>query len=94
VRRCLDRPKRAADSSLEPNTVREEHRIRFLLQRDGLPATIAWVRRTLRIYRIAVLDKSHYASSSVFRKGFIESYCDFKRWLREAHAYGASDDPS
>ena len=34
----------------------EDDRIRFLLERDGLKATIAWVWRTLRIYRAAVLD--------------------------------------
>jgi hypothetical protein len=62
-------------------TMAEEDRIRFLLQRDGLEPTIAWVTRTRRIYRTAVLDKGHFASSGVFRRRFIESYCAFKRWL-------------
>ena len=66
--------------------MREDARIRFLLERDGLQATAAWVRRTLRIYRRAVLDKSHHGSSDGFRRGYIESYCDFKRWLERAHA--------
>jgi hypothetical protein len=70
--------------------VREDARIRFLLERDGLEATAAWVRRTLRIYRGAVLDKSHHASSDGFRRGYIESYCDFKRWLERTHASGAA----
>ncbi len=68
--------------------MREDHRIRFLLQRDGESATAAWVRRTLKSYRAAVLDKKHYASSPDYRRGFIESYCDFKRWLAQMHAYG------
>ena len=73
--------------------VTEEGRIRFLLGRDGEAETIAWVRRALRIYRAAVLGKPHYARSSVFRRGFIESYCDFKRWLCRMHAYGELNRP-
>jgi hypothetical protein len=70
--------------------MREDARIRFLLGRDGEAATIVWVRRTLGIYRAAVLDKSHHASSSTFRPGYIGSYCDFKRWLSDRRAYGGS----
>jgi hypothetical protein len=70
--------------------VSEAHRIDFLLRRDGLEATIAWVWRTLRIYRAAVLDKNHHASSAAFRPNFIQSCCDFRRWLSEMHAY---DEP-
>lgn len=71
----------------------EELRIRFLRQRDGDAATIAWVKRTLAIYRSAVLDKSHHASTVAFRRGYIESYCEFKRWLGLMHAYGMSRLP-
>lgn len=70
--------------------VSEESRIRFLRQRDGDAAAIAWVKRTLAIYRSAVLDKSHHASTAGFRRGYIESYCEFKRWLVLMHAYGTS----
>lgn len=56
-------------------------RIGFLLQRDGLEATIAWVRRTVRIYRRAVLDERNYASTQEYRRAFIRAYCEFKRWL-------------
>jgi hypothetical protein len=38
----------------------------------------------MRIYRKAVLNRHHFASSSEYRRGFIESYCDFKRWLASA----------
>ena len=66
--------------------VGEKDRIDFLVRRDGFDATLLWVRRTLRIYRAAVLDKNHHASSTVFRPYFIRSCCDFRRWLHEMHA--------
>lgn len=59
----------------------EEHRIAFLLARDGPEQTIDWVRRTMRIYRRAVLEGSHFASTDDWRRKFIMSYCEFKRWL-------------
>ncbi len=65
----------------EPRLKHEGDRIAFLLRRDGENATIEWVRRTMRIYRRAVLGGDHFATSGAFRRGFIESYCDFKRWL-------------
>jgi hypothetical protein len=71
----------------------EEVRIRFLVLRDGEAQAIAWVKRTLRIYRSAVLDDNHYAHSGAFRHGFIESYCDLKQWLTHMHTYGDSSDP-
>jgi hypothetical protein len=60
---------------------RERDRIALLLGRDGEKATIEWVRRTMRIYRRAVLGADHFAGTGASRRGFIESYCDFKRWL-------------
>lgn len=59
----------------------EGGRIAFLLARDGLNATIHWVQRTMVIYRRAVLNSAHFAGTAGYRRGFIESYCDFKRWL-------------
>jgi hypothetical protein len=59
----------------------EEGRIAFLIQRDGLAATVTWVRRTMHIYRRAVLDRKGFAGSDRFRRQFIVSYCDFKHWL-------------
>ncbi len=67
----------------------EAPRIAFLLQRDGIAATHEWVRRTIKIYRRAVLDKGdtnrqpHFASTRDFRARFIRSYCEFKAWLKE-----------
>jgi len=61
--------------------VSEQGRIKFLIRRDGLERAIDWVNRTMRIYRRAVLDKRHFASGGGYRRKFIESYCEFKRWL-------------
>jgi hypothetical protein len=59
----------------------EKGRIEFLVQRDGLAAATEWVRRTLGIYRRAVLDTRHHASAQEYRAKFIQSYCSFKSWL-------------
>ena len=59
----------------------EEGRIAFLVQRDGRDAALEWVSRTRRIYRRAILNGRHHASTQEYRRKFIESYCDFKRWL-------------
>jgi hypothetical protein len=45
-----------------------------------------WVRRTLRIYRRAVLDRTGFARTGHYRHGYIRSYCDFKRWLERIEA--------
>ncbi|HCE10250.1 MAG TPA: hypothetical protein DIT28_02810 [Oxalobacteraceae bacterium] len=61
----------------------EAARIAFLVDRDGTAAANEWVRRTLRIYRSSVLNRAHFASSREYRRGFIESYLSFKRWLAQ-----------
>jgi hypothetical protein len=83
VREAADR------GSIEDRIPVESGRIRFLLRRDGLAATLAWVASTMRIYRAAVLDPDHHASSALYRRGYIASYCDFKRWLAHVHACDA-----
>ena len=59
----------------------DEGRIEFLVQRDGLAAATQWVRRTVGIYRRAVLDPRHHASTQAYRAKFIQAYCIFKSWL-------------
>lgn len=59
----------------------ESDRIALVGKRDGKDAAIEWVQRTMRIYRRAILDHRHFASTGEYRLRFIESYCDFKRWL-------------
>ncbi|SEA64533.1 MAG: hypothetical protein EPN73_23995 [Paraburkholderia sp.] len=61
--------------------MKEDQRIAFLVTRDGMTAAVTWVRRTMIIYRSAVLAKSHYASGQLYRREFIEAYCAFKKWL-------------
>lgn len=59
----------------------ERFRIAFLVARDGEAAAVAWVRRTLAIYRRAVLDRKHFASTPDYRRLFLASCADFRRWL-------------
>lgn len=59
----------------------EAERIGLLLERDGPDATRAWVERTLAIYRRAVLDPAHFASSPDYRRLYLLSCADFRRWL-------------
>ena len=59
----------------------EAGRIAFLLGRDGEAQTLAWVRRTLGIYRRAVLDPRHFASTAGYRRQYLASCADFRRWL-------------
>ena len=60
----------------------EGKRIGLLLERDGATATRDWVKRTLAIYRRAVLDPSHFASRPEYRRDYLASCADFRRWLR------------
>jgi len=80
----------------------EADRIALLVARDGEEATIAWVKRTLAIYRRAVLDPAHFASLPEYRREFLASCADFRRWLaarrrddarREARRGAAGDVP-
>ncbi|MGH9930210.1 MAG: hypothetical protein ACREA9_13440 [Pyrinomonadaceae bacterium] len=59
----------------------ERERIDFLLRRDGPQMAVKWVTNTMRIYRSAVLNKRHFASTGEYRRKFIEAYCEFKHWL-------------
>jgi hypothetical protein len=66
----------------------EAARIEFLLQREGHASTVIWVRRTLAIYRRAVLDHRHFAHTADYRAKFIASYLDFRHWLAANGGYG------
>jgi len=74
----------------------EQVRIDFLVQRDGVDSAVEWVRRTMRIYRQAVLNKRHFASTPDYRPKFIASYCSFKAWLARIGAERSSvrENPS
>ncbi|HEX7043897.1 MAG TPA: hypothetical protein VF203_04715 [Burkholderiales bacterium] len=60
----------------------ERKRIEFLLQRDGLEATRAWVRRTLDIYRDALRNQAGHAAAPDFRPLFEQAIRDYEEWLR------------
>lgn len=70
--------------AISPEHRPELRRIEFLVERDGPAAAAAWVRRTAAIYRRAVLDRGNFARQPEYRRRFIESWCDFRRWLAEA----------
>jgi hypothetical protein len=76
----------------------EAVRIALLLQRDGLAATSTWARRTLAVYRRAVLDRRHFAHTAEYRLGFVASCLEFRCWLAANGGYGnraiASPTPS
>ena len=67
----------------------EISRIEFLLQRDGVAATLIWVWRTLAIYRRAVLSRRHFAHSSEYRRKFVISCVSFRHWLVLNGGYGS-----
>lgn len=69
----------------------ETARIQFLLQRSGSTATLIWVRRTLAIYRRAVLDRRHFAHLAEYRLKFIASCLEFRHW-RDANGDGRGGD--
>lgn len=65
----------------------ETGRLMFYLNRDGQEAMRAQAGSLMRIYRKAVLCSAkrvkdrkhvHFASTVEFRRGFIESYLEFK----------------
>jgi len=52
------------------------------LERErGLDAARAYAQQTLRVYRKALLNPKHYASTPQYRKAFIISYLFYKHYL-------------
>ncbi len=66
-------------SVVEPRP--ESERIEFLLRRDGLAATRAWVERTLAIYREALSDPRNYARDPTYQPLFERAVRQFEDWL-------------
>ncbi len=60
----------------------EGERIRFLTERDGPEAAMAWVERTLAIYRNALKSSASHASKEHYRPQFEQSISTFEEWLR------------
>ena len=65
--------------SVEPRP--ESERIEFLLKRDGLDATRAWVERTLTIYQRALADPRNYANDPSYKPLFERAVREFEGWL-------------
>lgn len=68
----------------------EQQRIQFIIQRDGIEGAIDFARRTMKIYRTAVLksakrghEKPHFASTHDWKRKFIMSYLAFKAFLQQ-----------
>jgi hypothetical protein len=59
----------------------ERERIEFLLERDGLPATRAWVERTRGLYREMLGGRAGLASVPEYRRLFEAAVREFDEWL-------------
>ena len=56
--------------------------IRGLIERRGPEAAHQYAQQTLRVYRRAVLNPRHFASTPQYRRAFIVSYLFYKHYLR------------
>ena len=66
----------------------EEERLSFTEKRDGIDGAVAFAKQSMAVYRTCVLrsrkrgfDRPHHASLPEYRRGFIESYLAFKRYV-------------
>lgn len=75
-------------STIQPRP--ESERIEFLLRRDGLEATRAWVERTLGIYREALSNPKGQASDPTYKPRFEKAVREFEEWLAERESRGVS----
>jgi hypothetical protein len=66
--------------------VTERNRIEFLLERDGLEATRAWVLRTLKIYQDALAKPRHHAALLHYRPLYEQAVHTYEQWLAD-HAH-------
>jgi len=67
----------------------EKERLETVFMMYGIDETIRFAKQTLLTYRKAVLQsrkrgfsKPHHASLPEYRRGFIESYCYLKHFLK------------
>ena len=67
------------------SALHERERIRFLEQNRGEVAARTFARRTLTLYRSAVVRRSAPAGELLFRLRLVGSYCHLKRYLQAAH---------
>ena len=63
----------------------EGKRLQFLISRDGLTSTLAWVQQTIPLYRKAVLYKLPPCANRDYRVKYIKAYLDLKRFKRKGY---------
>lgn len=68
--------------STTKNMSTDEDIIRGLSERRGSEAAHQYAQQTLRVYRRAVLNPRHFASTPQYRRAFIMSYLFYKHYLR------------
>ena len=56
--------------------------INGLMEREGSTAARRYARQTMRVYRRAVLNPAHFASTTQYRRAFVMSYLFYKHYLR------------
>lgn len=68
----------------------ETNRLNFVVNRDGLSNAVLFAKQSIQMYRTSVLlsrkrgyTNPHHASLPHYRRGFIESYCAFKRFVAQ-----------
>ena len=66
----------------EENMSTDADIIRGLIERRGSEAKHQYAQQTLRVYRRAVLNPRHFASTPQYRKAFIMSNLIYKHYLR------------
>jgi hypothetical protein len=68
----------------------ELQRISLVVRERGIDGAIDWARQTMRTYRRSVLQDGrngrpfHFASHGNYRRRFIESYLQMKRFVLKA----------
>jgi hypothetical protein len=56
--------------------------INGLVERGGSAAARRYAHQTMRVYRRAVLNPAHFASTTQYRRAFVMSYLFYKHYLR------------
>lgn len=60
----------------------EQHRISFLIQRDGYEQARQWVDNTLTLYRDAAASAASHASYTDYQSEFHQAIDEFQAWLK------------
>lgn len=55
--------------------------VNYLVEHRGRDAALTYARQTLQVYRKAVLNRQHFASTAQYRRAFIMSYLFYKHYL-------------